>query len=101
MKLKDWGIVLLSVALSLTISILVLRAGNSSGMTSGNNLENVRPMASVVVEIDEESDTVVCEDFTGNLWAFYGTDDWEINDVCVLMMNNQEIADVWYSGTMW
>ena len=60
-----------------------------------------------VVELDHENDVVVCEDFNGNLWEFYGCEDWQINDVASLLMNDNgtptiyddEIVSARYNGT--
>lgn len=52
------------------------------------------PKAAVVREIDYDSGLVLCEDFTGNLWGFYGAENWKTNDVCIHIFNSrQEIID--------
>ena len=48
--------------------------------------ENCYPMYTEVVEIDNERDAVVVEDFNGNLWEFYGAEDLEVNDIIVCVM---------------
>ncbi len=60
-----------------------------------------------VVELDRENDVVVCEDFNGNLWEFYGCEDWQIDDVASLLMDDNgtstiyddEIVSTRYNGT--
>ena len=47
-----------------------------------------------VVEIDRDADTVLCEDFNGHLWEFYGAEDWEIGDECNLVMFDCGTAEV-------
>lgn len=42
----------------------------------------------VVYEFVPAEDEVVVEDSQGNLYAFYGIEDWEINDRCVLLMDD-------------
>lgn len=64
------------------------------------------PAAAVVFEIDRESDTVFAEDYNGNVWAFYGAEDWVCGDVVSLMMcdmgtqtiYDDEIVSVRYAG---
>ena len=64
-------------------------------------------MTTKVVELDRENDIVVCEDFNGNLWEFYGCEDWQIDDVASLLMNDNgtptiyddEIVSARYNGT--
>ena len=45
-------------------------------------------LSAQVVECDASTDTVVCEDYTGNLWEFDGVDDWEVGDYVALLMND-------------
>ena len=46
-------------------------------------------LATEVVEINRETDVVTCEDCNGNLWEFYGAEDWEIGDNANLLMNSK------------
>ena len=49
-----------------------------------------------IVEIDRNTDVVVCEDCNGNLWEFSGAEDWQVGDECNLVMfdcGTEEIAD--------
>lgn len=41
-----------------------------------------------VVAIDKEADIVTCEDCNGNLWEFYGVEDWEVGDCASLLMES-------------
>ena len=52
------------------------------------NVDNLYIMETVVYEFDYETDEVVCETETGNLYAFYGIEDWELGDRCILVMDN-------------
>ena len=47
-----------------------------------------------VIEIDEESDAVVVEDFNGNLWEFYGIEDWQVGDCASLIINSRGTVSV-------
>ena len=42
-----------------------------------------------VVALDEENDLVTCKDFNGNLWKFYGCEDWAIDDIASLLMSDE------------
>ena len=52
------------------------------------------------------TDTVIVEDYSGNLWAFYGCEDWQEGDCVSLVMSDNateeiyddEILSVRYSG---
>ena len=47
-----------------------------------------------VVELDRDADVVTCEDYNGNLWEFYGVEDWEIGDLCNLVMFDCGTAEI-------
>lgn len=48
-----------------------------------------------VTEFDYKEDTVTVEDHDRNLWQFYGIEDWELGDKCLLLMynNNTSVAE--------
>lgn len=48
-----------------------------------------------VVEIDKTTDVVTCEDSNGNLWDFYGVEDWQEGDCISLLMNTNGTADIY------
>ena len=59
-----------------------------------------------VIALSPGTDTVIVEDYSGNLWAFYGCEDWQIGDCVSLVMDDagteeiydDEILSVRYSG---
>lgn len=44
-------------------------------------------LVTVVTAIDQEQDTVSCEDSNGNVWEFYGAEDWQVGDCANLLMD--------------
>lgn len=72
-----------------------------------NSETNLYPTTAVVYELDRENDLVTVEDVNGNLWQFEGCEDWDINDICSMLMDDcgtasiydDEIVMVRYSGT--
>lgn len=52
------------------------------------NRDNLYIMETIVVDFEEASDLVVVETETGNLYTFYGIEDWELNDRCILVMDD-------------
>lgn len=64
------------------------------------------PMTTVVSEINEKADEVVCIDFNGNEWVFTGVEDWIVGDIASMIMNDKgtpiiyddEIVSVRYDG---
>lgn len=62
------------------------------GILRGNLYANL----TTIVDIDRNTDVVVCEDCNGNLWEFYGAEDWQVGDECNLVMfdcGTDEITD--------
>lgn len=59
-----------------------------------------------VMAVSAGTDTVIVEDYSGNLWAFYGAEDWMEGDCVSLVMGDNatpeltddEILSVRYSG---
>ena len=46
------------------------------------------PMTTVVREIDIKNDVVTVENNNGHLYAFTGVEDWQVGDICSLMLDN-------------
>ena len=59
---------------------------------NANQISHLYPLSTTVTEIN--NDTVTVEDTNGNLWSFDGTEDWEINDTCALIMNDNSTKDI-------
>lgn len=59
---------------------------------NANQTSHLYPLTTTVTEI--ENDTVTVEDSNGNLWSFDGAEDWEINDSCALIMNDNNTKDI-------
>lgn len=52
-------------------------------------------LTTCVVEVDRDNDIVTCEDSNGNLWEFYGCEDWQEGDCASLLMNDQGTPSVY------
>lgn len=59
---------------------------------NANQQNHLYPLTTVVTEIN--NDTVTVKDSNGNLLSFDGAEDWEINDSCVLIMNDNNTKDI-------
>lgn len=53
---------------------------------NANQQKHLYPLTATVTQI--ENDTVTVEDSNGNLWDFYGTEDWQVGDGCSLLMDS-------------
>lgn len=52
-------------------------------------------LAAEVVDIDRENDLVYVADATGNMWSFYGVEDWQRGDIAALRMYNNGTSKVY------
>ena len=59
---------------------------------NANQISHLYPLSTTVTQI--ENDTVIVEDSNGNLWSFNGAEDWEINDTCALIMDDNSTKDI-------
>lgn len=77
-------------------------------LTNASAKNEFYPLNTVVQEINEETDTVTCADCNGNLWEFYGVEDWQEGDFATMIMDtcgttnifDDEIVKVEYNGNV-
>ena len=91
--MKDFSTALLIIVLVfalIALGIFIVTHGQRP-KDIGENLTNgwYYALTTCVVNIDRENDIVTCEDSNGNLWEFYGVEDWEIGDCASLLMNSR------------
>lgn len=73
----------LILSLAFTMAVFFIDA-----MSSWKNNSNIYPATMIVDTIDRHNDVVVVRDGIGNLWEFDGVEDWEVGDVCAVIMND-------------
>ena len=52
-------------------------------------------LATTVCAIDRDTDVVTCEDYNGNLWEFYGVEDWQVGDNANLLMDSMDTERIY------
>jgi len=52
-------------------------------------------LATTVHHIDNDTDVVTCEDYNGNLWEFYGVEDWQVGDNANLLMDTMDTTSIY------
>ena len=52
------------------------------------------PACGEVTEVDRAADTVTFRDGSGNLWAFYGAEDWMPGDMCACIMSDAGTPEI-------
>lgn len=59
-----------------------------------DKVEDLYAQTATVVEIHPANDTVTVRDYNGNLWQFYGTDDWHVGDICSLIFDSKGTEEI-------
>ena len=67
--------------------IYVLLTVGMCGLLSSAYAETYA-LTTVIVSLDYDADVVECMDFNGNVWAFDGCEDWQLMDVCSMVMDD-------------
>lgn len=57
--------------------------------------ETLYPLAVRVSTIDREADVVKCIDGAGNVWEFFGCEDWQEGDFAALLMNDKGTPSIY------
>lgn len=57
-------------------------------------IERIYPTLGKVVEVDNVNDTVCFKTSSGDLFEFYGAEDWEAGDFCVCIMDDRLTKDI-------
>jgi hypothetical protein len=90
------------------LTAMLITCNVSTFRANAIDVENYYPRTAIVYSFDTVSDTVKVIDFAGEMWEFYGIEDWMIGDIVSMMMydNNtesiydDEIVEIRYSGAI-
>ena len=96
---------MLCVAMTGAIGAVIMGAffvGKSAGYIKAeeDTKASLYPRTTVITFVDTITDTVMCEDAVGEVWEFYGCDDWAECDICTLLMENTGNVDSIYDDTI-
>ena len=86
---------------------ITLMIGTACEAVADEQKAGTYPLTVKVVTIDREADAVECVDGAGNVWEFFGCEDWQEGDFASLLMNDKgtpsiyddEIITARYAGT--
>ena len=78
--------------------VMGILAFKSSYMKTVANAEEPRtpeyyPAAGIVQGFSKYNDMVFVETQDGHVWSFYGIEDWEIGDICLMVMHDDGVRD--------
>ena len=105
-EIPHWVEMILTIAIGIGLGI-GLYAWSTTQNQKQEKLETYA-ITTVVVEVNEQDNLVACEDCNGNIWTFYGVEDWQEGDFATLTMNtcgtvniyDDEIVTARYSGNV-
>lgn len=60
-----------------------------------DRLHHTYALSGIVTKVNAENNTVVFEDFNGNLWEFTGTEDWQVNDIIATIMDDNGTIEIY------
>ena len=100
-----------SIILFFGIALLIIVAIASTSCMKNNaqlSVANPYPHAAVVVEVDDVGDCVHASDYNGEVWMFYGAEDWMIGDIAAMIIDDcgtpevagDKIVSVRYCGSV-
>lgn len=82
-----------TICLIILLAIIAVMADKTiCQLYNANQQKHLYPLTTTVTEVN--NDIVTVEDSNGNLWSFNGAEDWEINDSCALIMNDNNTKDI-------
>ncbi|MBO4674946.1 MAG: hypothetical protein J5601_02520 [Elusimicrobiaceae bacterium] len=95
------GVIICVIALTLMIGTAC------EAKVEAKPTETLYPLTVKVETVNREADSVSCVDGTGNVWEFFGCEDWQEGDFASLLMNDKgtpsiyddEIITARYAGT--
>lgn len=59
-------------------------------------MAEIYPKTAIIREVDYEEDIVLCEDCNGNIWAFGEVEDWDIDDIVSMIMDDNNTPETIY-----
>lgn len=82
------------IMITIIIFACTLCCVNEIRKHSKNNIDSYYPMNTVVREIDYDNNIVIVENNDGELFSFFGTDSFKVNDSCALLMYDNTTSDI-------
>lgn len=87
--------IVLVIASLLIASAMLCNNNNNTKVKKTKQINDYYPMTTIVREIDNKNDIVTVENNDGELFQFIGIEDWQINDICTLMLNNNGTENIY------
>ena len=72
----------------MTVESVLIAAGIAALLNGNPTSVTYYPSCGIVTSLETETDSVIYEDPSGNIWDFKGIEDWAVNDVVALIMSD-------------
>lgn len=79
---------------------ITLMIGTACEAAADEQKAETYPLTVRVSTIDREADVVKCVDGAGNVWEFYGVEDWQVGDFASLLMDNNGTTETIYDDVI-
>ena len=79
-------IIIVTIIITIISTLTVKAYTTGKRDTVDHSKAGIYALTVKVVSIDTQGDTVTTMDSAGNLWAFSGAEDWQVNDCASLVM---------------
>ena len=91
-EISDWEKFIAILLVALTI----ITMGVSANASAVHFVADHEVYSSVmkVAELDVNNNTVYVENWNGDVYSFYGVEDWYVGDYCSLVMDNNCTAEI-------
>lgn len=108
LKLAGLMLGLIVVEGTVMLSSCVNANANDTEVVAESETENpTYPLAGIITSVNYNTDTVIVTTAEGNEWAFYEPEDWQVGDICAMVMDSMDTESIYddqilecrYAGT--
>ena len=104
---SDEGDKYIAVGVIICVISITLMIGTACEAVADEQKAKTYPLTVKIITINRETDTVECVDGAGNVWEFFGCEDWQEGDFASLLMNDKRTSSIYddeiiiarYAGT--
>ena len=107
-ELKLAGLMLGLIVIEGTVMLSsCVKANANDTEVSTETINPTYPTCGIVTSVNYDTDTVIVTTAEGNEWAFYEVEDWQVGDVCAMVMDSMDTESIYddqilecrYAGT--
>lgn len=77
------------------VMIAIVMASFTYHVTSGTTNDTTYTMQAKVIDVDTASDTIQIEDSHGEIWEFFGTENFQKDNSVIVLMDNRGTSTIY------